>query len=188
MDFLQLSIRCSEETRAEERTQELKKSQQYRFKLSASELKVIALAVVLVFADLLAGPYVQFPVFFVIPVMLAAWSSGPTFALGMAMCLAFARFLCHWLWDFPMDLMPAVVNNLMRVTVLGILAYATAKTAQLIRSMRERIALLERQLPICPGCGLIRDKEGQWVLLESLPVVKEQKPRCTACEERLERS
>ncbi len=137
----------------------------------------------LIALDFLTGPTVQFPVFFVVPVILAAWYHGAALAFRFALVFVLARFACHWAWGFPMELFPAILNNLMRGMVLAGLAYGTALIAVRMNSLRIRVNQLEARLPICPGCGLVRDEAGTWLPLAELPAPS-VRPSCAACEER----
>ena len=151
---------------------------------SSPEWKVILLALVLLAVDFILGPYIQFPVFFVLPVILAAWLSGMRLAIILAVALAAIRLTFHWIWEFPSDFMPAVVNNLMRACVLLIVGYGTAKTAMHMKNLQKRVELLEKQLPVCSCCGLIRDGKGSWIPLNDLPPSDKSQALCPRCEEK----
>jgi hypothetical protein len=144
--------------------------------------KFLSLAAVLMVVDFCLGPYIQFPVFFVVPVMLIAWYYNTGWAVVVALAMAGGRFLVHWYWKFPMEVMPAAVNTVMRGAVLVVIAYATASTALLVRRLRQRISELEGQLPVCQGCGLIQSTETAWVDAGTLP--RKARCLCPACEER----
>jgi len=147
--------------------------------------KVLALSLVLMVSDLLLGPTLGLPVFFIVPVMLAAWFSGVRLAVTLAVFLAVFRFFVHWAWQFPLELLPAVVNNVMRCVTFVAVGYVTARAAKLIRDLRTRVELLEQQLPVCKGCGVIKRPDGSWGALESLPETPpERRPLCPACEEK----
>lgn len=151
----------------------------------ASRSSLFGQVCVLVALDFFSGPNLQFPVFFVIPVMLAAWYHGAGLAIRLSIGLAVARFTCHWIWGFPIEVLPAILNNVMRGGVLAGLAYVTALSAFRMNALRARVNQLEARLPICPGCGLVRDEGGAWVPLTDLPVPR-SRPSCAACEERTE--
>ncbi len=151
----------------------------------ASRSSLFVQVCVLISLDFLSGPTLQFPVFFVVPVMLAAWFHGAGLAIRLAIGLALARFACHWVWGFPIEVMPAILNNVMRGVALIGLAYVTAVIALRMNALRARVNQLEARLPICPGCGLVRDEAGAWLPLADLPVPR-SRPSCAACEERTE--
>lgn len=144
--------------------------------------KLLGLTGALLVVDFALGPYIQFPVFFVVPVMLMAWYYNTAWAVAVALILAGGRFLFHWHWQFPIEVMPAAVNTVMRGLVFVVIAYVTAGTAVLVRRLRQRIAELEAQLPVCAECGLVQSDGSKWVDAGELP----PKPRCLcpSCEER----
>jgi hypothetical protein len=144
--------------------------------------KLLALTGALLVMDFGLGPYIQFPVFFVVPVMLTAWFYNTAWAVAVALILAGGRFLFHWYWQFPVEVMPAALNTVMRGLVFVVIAYVTASTAVLVRRLRGRISELEAQLPVCPECGLVQNDGSKWVDAGVLP----PKPRCLcpSCEER----
>lgn len=116
--------------------------------------------------DFITGPYILFPVFFVLPVMLVAWNCSFRCALVLAILLCSVRFGFHYLWGFPWTIAAAVINTFMRCCVLVLLAWITATLASRTRSLRERIATLEGIVPICASCKDIRDESGQWHRME----------------------
>ncbi|WP_069961913.1 hypothetical protein [Lacunisphaera limnophila] len=142
----------------------------------------MTLALVLMAVDFVLGPYIQFPVFFVVPVMLAAWHYNVAWAVLIALAMAGVRFLYHWYWNFPLEVMPATLNTVMRALVLILVAWATARTALLVRRLRKRVEELEAQLPVCKGCGVIRGEDGAWVEVGSLPA--KASLHCPTCEEK----
>jgi hypothetical protein len=153
--------------------------------MTRAQWSILVLVLILIAIDFVVGPYIQFPVFFVLPVMVAAWTTGVGWAFSLALFMAVARFFCHWYWDFPMDYMPAVVNNLMRFSVLIVVAYATARIAKLVRDLRQRVDQLERLLPVCRDCGLIRNEDGTWVPVNSLQqATKISQTVCPHCEDK----
>lgn len=144
--------------------------------------KFLTLAAVLMVVDFCLGPYIQFPVFFVVPVMLIAWYYNTGWAVAVALAMAGGRFLFHWYWDFPVELMPAALNTVMRGVVLVVIAYLTASTAILVRRLRQRIRDLEAQLPVCEECGVLQNDTGQWVDAGVMP--PKAPCLCPVCEER----
>jgi hypothetical protein len=150
-----------------------------------NQIIIVLFAALLVVVDFVFGPYIQFPVFFVLPVMLAAWYCGAMLAVGLALALGLARFLCHWYWSFPMDFMPAIVNNVLRVIALLMVGYGTAFVSKTIRDLRKRVSVLEQQLPVCKDCGLIQTANGEWVPVESLEVKSEYAhTSCPHCQDK----
>ncbi|MET0261868.1 MAG: hypothetical protein ABW223_03140, partial [Rariglobus sp.] len=149
--------------------------------------RVLAFAAVLVAVDFIAGPQYSISVFFVLPVISAAWYQGFRFACVLALGLSVARFLCHWSWGFPVSLDIALVNNVMRGITLILVAFLTEQLAAQMRELRKRQQQLENRLPICPECGLACHANGQWLPLDDTsPLSKTTPPRslCPECERR----
>jgi hypothetical protein len=125
----------------------------------------LGLSAVILVLELLTGPYIQFPILFVIPVVLAAWYHGFPLALGLSLALPVLRlaFLTGWSQSFkPHEL----ANALTRVIVLGLLAYYVNRTARHERALATKVRVLEGMLPICGFCKKIRDEAGAWHTLE----------------------
>jgi len=132
--------------------------------------------------DFLSGPDIQFPVFFIIPVMLMAWYYSSTWAMVTAVVMSGVRLIFHWYWHFPAEVFPAVLNTGMRGVVLIAVAFLTGHMALVVRMLRRRVAELEGQMPVCHECGLIRQEDGTWVDLGRL--TPKPRPLCPQCEER----
>ncbi|MDQ6656071.1 MAG: hypothetical protein M3Y80_09690, partial [Verrucomicrobiota bacterium] len=113
------------------------------------------------------GPYIQFPIFFVLPVMLIASNSGLRWAGSLAVILCVIRFSFHFFWDTPWTVGVAVLNSVMYCSVLLVLAVVTARLAAQTRYLRTRVQTLEGILPICGFCKDIRDESGNWQRMES---------------------
>lgn len=128
---------------------------------------VVAVSIATLWLDIETGPYVQFPIVFVIPVTLAAWHLGRWTGIGFAVGLVLAR-LCIVLgvesghepaWS-------AVVNAAIRLFVLVGLAVVT-EVQRHRRELAERVRVLEGILPICSFCKKIRRDDGDWEQIES---------------------
>lgn len=119
--------------------------------------------------DYMTGPYVRFPIMFVLPVLIVSWYRGWPLSLGLALVLTTVRFGLAWhgtpvmLWRLTEE----IVNVLIYLVVLSILAYVTAAAAQERRVLQEQVRVLRGILPICSFCKQIRDHEGQWQMLEA---------------------
>jgi hypothetical protein len=125
----------------------------------------LGLSAVILVLDYLSGPYIQFPILFVIPVVLAAWYHGLSLALSLSLALPVLRlaFLAGRDQIFaPHEL----INTLTRMIVLGLLAYFVERTAQHERALSRELRVLEGMLPICGFCKKIRDEAGSWHTLE----------------------
>lgn len=105
------------------------------------------LSLVLLALDTLTGPYILFPVTFVLPVGLAAWHAGRTPALLVAVVLSGARYLNVAL-RHPAGFTPDVnmLNALIRMSVFVGEAYLVARVAADHRSLAASAADAERRL------------------------------------------
>jgi hypothetical protein len=116
----------------------------------------------------LAGPFIQFPIAFILPVALAAWFDGLGHALVFAIALPAIRFaFVLGFWIVPWSEAYSLANAGIRVSVLSLLAFLTSRVAIQDRTLRREVAMLERILPICSFCKKIRDHDESWQPLET---------------------
>ena len=114
-----------------------------------------------------AGPFIQFPFAFVLPVALAAWFDGLRHALAFAIALpAINLGFVLGLWSVPWTDGHSIANAAIRVCVLSLLAFLTTVANQ-HRTLRREVAMLERILPMCSICKKIRDRDESWQPLEA---------------------
>lgn len=113
--------------------------------------------------DVLTGPYLQFPVLFVLPVALAAWYCGRGTALALALGLPALRLLFHEQVEASTSLVICVANALVRMTVLTTLAYFVNRCA------RQAFELDQRLHGLVTLCAWNRTVEyqGEWLSFES---------------------
>ena len=116
--------------------------------------------------DLLTGPFLSFPILFVIPVSLAAWFISGRLATVLAVMLPLGRALIAAFLDQPTPLLYIVANTAIRIAVLVFIAYLS-RTGRRTRELEHKVAQLEGILPICMFCKRIRDKSQHWQQLES---------------------
>lgn len=117
--------------------------------------------------DFATGKYVMFPILFVVPVMLAAWFSAKRTAYALAALLPLGRFVIASSFEAPDPVFFLALNALIRMAVLGLLAYLVARTARQTKELDQRVRQLEGILPICMICKRIRDDHNEWQQLES---------------------
>ena len=133
---------------------------------------------VLGYLDYRTGYELGFFVFYIPPVMVAAWYLGRVSGVGSA-CLsiivwAAADHLSGNRYSAPVF---AVWNTLIRLIAFLIVSESFAKIRQLLLAEREtveelrraraEINVLEGLLPICAQCKKIRDAGGSWTRIES---------------------
>ena len=128
----------------------------------------IGVAVVWLWGDVLTGPKTDYPVLYVIPVILAAWYSGwrPAVALALVIPLVHFAFLVA-LWRQPGAMLPLAAMTTLRGVVVIALALWFARLAEHERALRHHVQTLEGLLPICSFCKRIRNEAGEWERLES---------------------
>lgn len=117
--------------------------------------------------DYATGPFIMFPILFVIPVTCAAWFYTARCAYALAVLLPVGRFIiANWFEPlFPTGY--NVLNALIRIAVLGLLAYLVVRTARQTRQLERQIKQLEGILPVCMFCKRIRDEHQTWQPLEN---------------------
>lgn len=125
------------------------------------------MGIAILLLDLVTGPYLMFPIFFVIPVTLAAWFVRWPLAVSLGVLLPIGRLFIALYVDHPTPTAFTYVNALIRILVLGFIAVLVSRTARQTRALRQELKLLEGILPICMFCKRIRDEQQQWQPLES---------------------
>jgi hypothetical protein len=123
----------------------------------------IAWSLLFLILDFIAGPLVQFPITFVIPVVLAAWNSKLRWALGLAVVLGAARLGFYEIWNAESSSLVPLTNAAIRIAVLSVVAVLVSR----YRAAERRVQMLQGLLPICMFCKKIRDENDHWQPLES---------------------
>ncbi len=121
----------------------------------------------LIALDVVTGPYVLFPITFVIPIYFASVHLGRGPGIGFASVLAACRFVTAT--TVEADFMPgwaAVVNAGINLVVLGGLVLLAVKIEEQRRALAKRVQVLEGILPICSFCKRIRRPDGTWEQIE----------------------
>lgn len=122
----------------------------------------IVMGVVILILDLLTGPFLFFPILFVLPVSLCSWYCNPRLAYGLAMLLPVGRFFIAEFVEHPHPLPYIIINGLIRMMMLLFLAYLVGRTARQTRELEERVAGLVKM------CAWSRTLEyqGEWISFE----------------------
>jgi hypothetical protein len=118
---------------------------------------------VILLVDYATGPFIQFPILFVIPVMLAAATHGRETGILVAVALPLLRLSFFLKWDLPATWLLEPVDT--GVDVLILVGFALL--VELIIKQQGEIRILKGMLPICGFCKRIRDEGGSWHQLES---------------------
>jgi len=127
----------------------------------------IALSIACLAVDYLLGPFIQFPIVYLIPVSLAAWNSGRSLSLALAVILPLCRLYFITLWDPPWTFLESAVNAAIRITVLASFAWLVERTASQTRRLSSEVQLLTGMLPVCSRCRKIRQEGGRWQPLDT---------------------
>jgi hypothetical protein len=130
-------------------------------------LYCVGISVLLLVADYFSGPFIQFPVTYLIPVSLAAWYNGRWWGLFFALLLPLVRFYYNMvLWTIPWSIVEASTNALIRIIVLCSFALILDRTAKQTLKLSKQVQFLEGLLPICSYCKKIRDQSDEWQPME----------------------
>jgi hypothetical protein len=125
-----------------------------------------AMALLVLLVDYGAGPFIQFPIFYVFPVALSQWYNGKWWGFLYAIALPLVRLYFNTVWQIPWTMFEGTINALIRITVLCILAYLVDRAAAETKSLKREVKVLEGLLPICVSCKKIRDDNEEWQPLE----------------------
>ncbi len=112
--------------------------------------------------DLVTGPYLWFPILFIIPVALSAWYCGLRLGVTLAVVLPLGRLLISVYVDTPGPMHFSFLNALIRVGVLLLFAYLVARTARQTRELRRRV---DGFVTMCAWSRTI-EYQGRWVSVE----------------------
>jgi hypothetical protein len=145
----------------------------------------ILLSIPVLAADYATGPAIQFPIVFVIPVVLSSWYSGKIWGIVLALLLPIGRVLLHYVWEPSTSVQIVMVNVAIKIIVFAGIALLVDHAASLTREVRT----LKGILPICSNCKKIRDEDGSWKQMETY--ISEQSEAkfshglCSECAEKL---
>ena len=112
--------------------------------------------------DLVTGPFLLFPILFVLPVSLSAWFYSVRWAYALAVLLPIGRFLIAVFLDKPAPFAYMVANALIRVAVLGFMAFLVGRTARQTKALQERLADL---VTMCAWSRTV-EYQGEWISFE----------------------
>lgn len=125
-----------------------------------------SIAILLLCVDYVTGPYINFPITYIIPVSLAAWYAGTGPAVALAVLMPVARMFFSFRWPASQTTFDVASSGIIRILVLGSFAFVMAQLAEKRRLLAARVEVLEGILPICSFCKRIRDDEGSWQPVE----------------------
>ena len=134
------------------------------FVLSALSRSVtyVFLGASILLLDLFTGPFLLFPILFVIPVTLSAWFRSARLAYSLAVLLPLGRLLIAAFVDTPSPLPYLIANCLIRVAVLVFIAFLISRTARQTKELQQR---LESLVTICVWSRTV-EFQGEWISFE----------------------
>lgn len=123
----------------------------------------VTLSIAILILDYVTGPFIQFPILFVLPVAAATVRHGFLVGATVAGTLPLIRLSFFLRWELPsswtLEWLDTGVDVVILVGISGLIDY--------IQRQQMQIRVLEGMLPICAFCKRIRDEEGHWRQLES---------------------
>jgi len=122
----------------------------------------VLVGIAILLLDLVTGPYLLFPILFVIPVALAAWYCGPRLAYALAVLLPLGRFFIAEFVDHPSPVVFMAANCLIRIAVLACMAFLVSRTARQTRELENRVNAL---VTVCAWSRTV-EYEGEWISFE----------------------
>jgi hypothetical protein len=126
----------------------------------------IGLAALCLVLDFSVGPYIAFPITYIIPVAVSAWFCRPLYAYLLAIAQSLIRLSFPFSRQAPWSVTDSIINTAIRIVVLVLLAYLISRVARQARELARRVDLLEGILPICSLCKKIRDEHENWQPVE----------------------
>lgn len=125
----------------------------------------LTLSCLIVAADYITGPYIRFPIFYVIPIALASWFNGRRWGFVLACSLPLVRILFRFLWNLPWGILETIVNAGTYMIIFSLLVFLIVDEAERHTLLKE-VKVLRGLLPICSFCKRIRNRDNQWEALE----------------------
>ena len=116
-------------------------------------------------ADYFTGPFIQFPIVYILPIVFVTWFNGRHWGLVFACILPFARIFFYFLWIVPWSSLEAVVNVVIRMIVFSLIVLLVDSEVKR-RVLLKEIKVLRGILPICSFCKKIRTENNIWIPLE----------------------
>jgi len=109
----------------------------------------------------------EFPTFYALPVLLAAWYSGRRPAVALAASLPLAHVALLFARSTPgVPPTAALAVTAIRGFVVLLIALWFERFAEHERALERHVRTLEGLLPICMYCKNIRNEAGEWERLE----------------------
>lgn len=126
----------------------------------------VALGSLALAGDYATGPFIRFPILFLIPITLASWYSGRWWGFALALSMPLVRAYFVTIWDVPWTMLDTGINTVIRMVVFLAFAFFVDRTAVQTRALAHELKVLRGLLPICSFCKKIRDHDNNWQPLE----------------------
>jgi len=127
----------------------------------------VGLGAAMLWIDYLSSESPNFPVVYVLPIILAAWYSGKWPAVGLAIAVPMFRLMFVVIPHRPHEgIVTLALATALRGVVIIILALWFARLAEFERALQRQVKVLEGLLPICAFCKNIRNDAGEWERME----------------------
>jgi hypothetical protein len=125
----------------------------------------MAFSILIIAADHLTDPYIQFPILFLVPVTLASVYNGRRWGVGLAVAMPWIRFYFESK-AVPWAVTQEAINTVICVVVLSGFAILVDRTAQQTHTLLQEVKILRGLLPICSFCKKIRSTDNTWEHIE----------------------
>lgn len=126
----------------------------------------IFIAVIVLLVDYITGVHIRFPIFYVLPVAMAAWQEDAKLAYVFSMLLPLARVCFNFFWRTP-NFSPVMINAPVIMLALAYYGYLIHGIALHKKALESRVRVLEGILPICASCKRIRNEKGEYEQVEN---------------------
>lgn len=148
------------------------------------------IAIIILIGDYFAGPFIQFPVTYIIPIAFVSWYNGRSWGFVFTVTMSLVRLYFNiFLWTIPWTYLEAGLNFTVSISVFALFATLFAKIAENNRVLAEKVDVLSGLLPICSNCKKIKDDSNQWEQVESYITKKSSASfthgLCPDCKEKL---
>lgn len=136
-------------------------------RLQTTPLYWIFISVVVIYLDYLSGPTIQFPILYLIPILLASWHHRIIWSISLAVILSMIRPLFIPLWEVVhWSTSEMFINALIRGGVFILFAILINKISSQKQELERELNTLKGILPICSFCKKIRKDDDTWDTLE----------------------
>ncbi len=137
-------------------------------------LFLLILVILILFFDINTGREIRLIYLLVIPISLASLLNFKVLALLLSIFIPFSRLLFFIYWDVKDELYIGLVNAVVRSLVLLFICYFSYKARLYyelsnkleLEKLQKKIKILEGILPICSNCKKIRNKQGNFEVME----------------------